>query len=379
MKIAIILGTRPEIIKMSPIIRECARRGLDYYILHTGQHYSFEMDCVFFDELELPAARYNLDVGSDQKSSLRSDLLTFRSSGVSDTHGQQIATMLAGIEQILLDDTPDVVLVQGDTNTVLAGALAASKLHIKVGHVEAGLRSFDRTMPEETNRVIADHISDHLFAPTETSRRYLLAEGIPDERIFVTGNTIVDAVYRNLEVAKENVDVLGRLGLSEGEDEGGYFLATAHRAGNVDDPVRLGGILEGFRLVHEEFGMPVVFPAHPRTVKMMSEFGFDVPSGTLLVEPLGYLEFLQLVGGARCVLTDSGGLQEEACILGVGCVTLRDNTERPETVDVGANVLVGCDSERIVEGVRRMIDVGGDWANPYGDGNAAERIVDIIS
>ena len=256
MKIAIILGTRPEIIKMTPIIRECERRGLDYYILHTGQHYSYAMDSVFFDELNLPAARYNLDVGSG-------------------THGRQTATMLAGIEEILLDDTPDVVLVQGDTNTVLAGALAASKLHIKVGHVEAGLRSFDRMMPEETNRVIADHISDYLFVPTETSRQYLLDEGIPDERIFVTGNTIVDAVYQNLEIAKEKVDVLGRLGLSDG----GYFLATAHRAENVDDPVRLGGILEGFRLVHEEFGMPVVFPAHPRTVKMISEFGFDVPAG----------------------------------------------------------------------------------------------------
>ena len=355
MKIAIIPGTRPEIIKMSPIIRECVRRGLDYYILHTGQHYSFEMDRVFFDELNLPAARYNLDVGSG-------------------THGRQTATMLAGIEEILLDDTPDVVLVQGDTNTVLAGALAASKLHIKVGHVEAGLRSFDRMMPEETNRVIADHISDYLFVPTETSRRYLLDEGIPDERIFVTGNTIVDAVYQNLEIAKEKVDVLSRLGLSDG----GYFLATAHRAENVDDPVRLGGILEGFRLVHEESGMPVVFPAHPRTVKMISEFGFDVPLGTLIVAPMGYLEFLQLEGGAKLVLSDSGGLQEEACILGVGCVTLRDNTERPETVDVGANVLVGCDSRRIVEGVRRMIEVSWDWVNPYGDGKAAESILNII-
>ena len=258
MKIAIILGTRPEIIKMSPIIRECERRNIDHYILHTGQHYSFEMDRVFFDDLNLPAARYNLDVGSDQKSSLRSDLLTFRSSGVSGTHGWQTATMLAGIEEILLDDTPDVVLVQGDTNTVLAGALAASKLHIKVGHVEAGLRSFDCTMPEETNRVIADHISDYLFAPIKTSRQYLLDEGIHDERIFVTGNTIVDAVYQNLEIAKEKVDVLERLGLSEGE----YFLATAHRAENVDDPVRLGGILEGFKRVYEELGMPVVFPAH---------------------------------------------------------------------------------------------------------------------
>ena len=355
MKIAIILGTRPEIIKMSPIIRECEKQGIDYYILHTGQHYSFEMDSVFFDGLNMPAARYNLDAGSG-------------------THSRQTATMLAGIEENLLKDTPDVVLVQGDTNTVLAGALAASKLGIHVGHVEAGLRSFDRTMPEELNRVIVDHLSDYLFAPTETSRRYLLEEGIPDERIFVTGNTIVDAVYRNIEIAKKKVDVFGRLGLSEG----GYFLATAHRAENVDDPVRLGGILEGFRLVYEEFGMPVVFPAHPRTVKMISEFGFDVPSGTRMIEPLGYLEFLQLERGARCVLTDSGGLQEEACILGVRCVTLRDNTERPETVDVGANVLVGCDAVKIVEGVRRMMECRDEWRDLYGDGTASERIINII-
>lgn len=355
MKIAIILGTRPEIIKMSPIIRQCERRGLDYYILHTGQHYSFEMDSVFFDELNLPSARYNLDVGSG-------------------THGRQTATMLSGIEEILMRDVPSVVFVQGDTNTVLAGTLAASKLHIKVGHVEAGLRSFDRVMPEETNRVIADHISDYLFAPTETSRRYLLDEGIPDNRIFVTGNTIVDAVYQNLEIAKDKVDVLERHGLVAGE----YFLATAHRAENVDDRVRLAGILDGFRCVYEEFGMPIVFPAHPRTVKMISEFGFNVPSGTLVMEPLGYLEFLQFESSARLVLSDSGGLQEEACILGVGCVTLRDNTERPETVEACANMLVECDGWMIVDGVRKMIEKDGDWGNPYGDGKASERIVDIV-
>ncbi|MCL7413177.1 MAG: UDP-N-acetylglucosamine 2-epimerase (non-hydrolyzing) [ANME-2 cluster archaeon] len=355
MKIAIILGTRPEIIKMSPIIRECERRGLDYYILHTGQHYSFEMDRVFFDELNLPSARYNLDVGSG-------------------THGRQTATMLSGIEDILMRDVPDVVLVQGDTNTVLAGTLAASKLHIKVGHVEAGLRSFDRVMPEETNRVIADHISDYLFAPTETSRQYLLEEGIQDERIFVTGNTIVDAVYQNLEIAKAKVDITERPGLVEGE----YLLATAHRVENVDDRGRLAGILDGFRCVYEEFGMLIVFPAHPRTVKMISIFGFDVPSGVLMIEPLGYLEFLQIESSARLVLTDSGGLQEEACILGVGCVTLRDNTERPETVKVHANILVGCDSVRIVDGVRKMIKKDGDWENPYGDGKASERIVDTV-
>lgn len=348
MKIAIILGTRPEIIKMSPIIRECEKQGIDYYILHTGQHYSYEMDIIFFEQLKLPQAKYNLDVGSGK-------------------HGEQTGKMLAGIEEILIKDRPDIVLVQGDTNTVLAGALAASKLQIKVGHVEAGLRSFDRTMPEEINRVVADHVSDHLFAPTETSRKYLLNEGIPEEKIFVTGNTVVDAAYQNLEISKKGADILKELGLNEKE----YFVATAHRAENVDSKERLRGILSGFSQIYKEFGLPVIFPAHPRTLKMIGEFGLKVPEGTRLIEPLGYLEFLQLENGARLILTDSGGVQEEACILKVPCVTLRENTERPETVDVDANLIAGC-GENIIECTRKMIKSDCEWENPYGNGNAAK-------
>lgn len=351
MKIAIILGTRPEIIKMSPIIRECEKQGIDFYILHTGQHYSYDMDRIFFEQLNLPQAKYNLDVGSGK-------------------HGEQTAKMLAQIEEILLQDTPDVVLVQGDTNTVLAGALAASKLHIKIGHVEAGLRSFDRTMPEETNRIMADHISDYLFAPTETSRKYLLNEGIPEERIFVTGNTIVDAAYQNLEIAKQSDNILETLGLQEKE----YFIATAHRAENVDDKIRLSGILNGFSKIYAEFKLPIIFPAHPRTVKMIKEFGFEVPEGTHLIEPLGYLEFLQLESGAKLILTDSGGVQEESCILKVPCVTLRDNTERPETVDVGANVIAGT-GDKIISSAQTMIKSDLNWQNPYGNGNAGELIL----
>jgi UDP-N-acetylglucosamine 2-epimerase (non-hydrolysing) len=351
MKLAIILGTRPEIIKMSPIIRECEKENLDFYILHTGQHYSYDMDKIFFEQLNLPHARYNLDVGSG-------------------LHGKQTAKMLSGIEEVLIKDRPEFVLIQGDTNTVLAGALAASKLQIKVGHVEAGLRSFDRAMPEETNRVIADHISDYLFAPTETSRHYLLNEGIPKERIFVTGNTVVDAAFQNLEIAKTAGDVLKSLGLKDKE----YFVVTAHRAENVDSKSRLSGILSGFSQIYKEFGLPIIFPAHPRTVKMIREFGLEVPNGTKLIEPLGYLEFLQLESGAKLILTDSGGVQEESCILQVPCVTLRDNTERPETVDVGANLIAGT-GEKIILCVRKMLESGKGWTNPYGDGNAAERIL----
>ena len=222
MKIAIVLGTRPEIIKMSPVIRECERLGLDYFILHTGQHYSYNMDRVFFDQLGLPQARYNLDVGSC-------------------SHAEQTGRILIGVEKVLVDEVPDVVLVEGDTNSVLAGALAACKLGIEVGHVEAGLRSYDRRMPEEVNRVLADHCSDYLFAPTEKSRMILLGEGLLQARIFVTGNTIVDAVHQNLEIAEKKGDALDGFGLSRG----GYFLATVHRQENVDDEGRFSSILRG--------------------------------------------------------------------------------------------------------------------------------------
>jgi UDP-N-acetylglucosamine 2-epimerase (non-hydrolysing) len=320
MTIAIILGTRPEIIKMAPIIRECERRSLDYFVLHTGQHYSYQMDSIFFEQLELPTARYNLDAGSA-------------------SHAEQTGRIMAGVEKILMDERPEVVLVQGDTNTVLAAALAASKLHIKVGHVEAGLRSYDRSMPEEINRVVADHISDYLFAPTENSKSNLLKEGIPEEKIHVTGNTIVDSVYQNLEISRKKTDVLEKLGLKPKE----YFLVTAHRAENVDNAKRLGEILKGLELAATEFSLPVIFPIHPRTRKMVQQFGLELCC-IRAIEPVGFLEFLQLEAGARLALTDSGGVQEEMCILGVPCVTLRENTERPETVNVGANMLAGTGS-----------------------------------
>lgn len=354
MKIAIIIGTRPEIIKMSTIIRECEKKSMDYYIIHTGQHYSYEMDRIFFEQLKLPHVKYNIEVGSGK-------------------HGEQTGKMLSRIEEILLMDMPEVVLVQGDTNTVLAGALAASKLHIKIGHVEAGLRSFDRNMPEEINRIIADHISDYLFAPTETSKQYLLNEGIPKQKIFVTGNTIVDAAYQNLEIARQSIDVLKKFGLNEEK----YFVATAHRAENVDDSARLGGILAGFRQIYAEFGFPIIFSAHPRTVKMIKKFGFEVPKGTKLIEPLGYLEFLQLESKARLILTDSGGIQEESCVLKVPCVTLRENTERPETVEVNANLIAGT-GEKIIHCVRKMMNSKIEWINPYGNGNASKLILEMI-
>ena len=354
MKLSIVLGTRPEIIKMSPIIRECERLGLDYFILHTGQHYSYNMDRVFFEQLELPDAAYNLDVGSG-------------------SHAEQTGRMLIGIERVLRKEEPDVVLVEGDTNTVLAGALAAVKLGIKVGHVEAGLRSYDRSMPEEVNRILMDHCADYLFAPTEKSRQVLLGEGVEEQKIFVTGNTIVDAVFQNLEIFKSRGNILEELGL----ENGGYFLATVHRQENADNEERFRGIIEGLERVRTEFGFPLVYPIHPRANKRLQEFYLSL-NHVKLVKPLDYLGFLQLECNARLVLTDSGGVQEEACILGVPCVTLRDNTERPETLEVGSNILAGTNPGEIVQRTRLMLNRNNSWENPFGDGKAGNNIVKIL-
>jgi len=375
--ISIILGTRPEIIKMSPVVRECEKQDLDYFILHTGQHYSYNLDKIFFQDLDLPAPKYNLDVGSG-------------------SHAEETGKMLIGIEKILKEEKPDIVLVEGDTNTVLAGALAATKLHVKVGHVEAGLRSYDRTMPEEINRVLADHASDYLFAPTEKAKENLLREGIEEDKIFVTGNTIVDAVYQNLEIARRKVNILNKLNLNSKD----YFLVTAHRQENVDNKERLKGILEGLELVHDEFNLPIIYPIHPRTKKKIREFGLEIPEEIRLIEPLGFLEFLQLEADAKLVLTDSGGVQEETCILKVPCVTLRDNTERPETLEVGSNVLAGTNQTRILDSVRVMLNkqalgklnqqtfkksltknavhASSNWRNPFGEGEAGKRIIKIL-
>ncbi|MFA5268648.1 MAG: UDP-N-acetylglucosamine 2-epimerase (non-hydrolyzing) [Methanoregula sp.] len=353
--ISIILGTRPEIIKMAPVIRACQKKNIPYSVLHTGQHYSYDMDRIFFEELELPRPEHNLDAGSG-------------------SHAEQTGKIMTGIEKILLETPPDIVLVQGDTNTVLAGALAATKLHVPVGHVEAGLRSFDRSMPEEINRIVADHIADYLFAPTDQSRQYLLREGIDEQKIFVTGNTVVDAVYENREIAKRKPAVLNGRGLTSKE----YFLVTAHRAENVDVKSGLDGIIQGLASVHETYGIPVIFPMHPRTQKMMKEFGID-SHGITITPPVGYMEFLELEANANLVLTDSGGIQEEACILGVPCVTLRNNTERPETIDVGANMLAGTDPGAISRAAATMLKASRTWKNPYGDGHAGERIAEFCA
>jgi len=355
MQIAIVLGTRPEIIKMSPIIRYCEERNLDYSLIHTGQHYSYELDAAFFHGLELPRPDYKLDVGSG-------------------THAEQTGKILVGLESILIRDKPDVVLVQGDTNTVMGSALAAAKLNVDVGHVEAGLRSWDRTMPEEVNRLLTDHISRYLFAPTEKAKANLLREGIDEKKILVVGNTVVDAVLQNIEIAHQRSSILRDRDVAPG----GYFLITTHRQENVDNQTKLESLIAALEALYSTYAIPILFPAHPRTSKRLREFGLSVPEGVRIIDPQGYLAFLLLEESARLILTDSGGIQEEACILHVPCVTLRENTERPETLDVGANVLTGMDPERILEAVSTMLSAEATWANPFGDGNSGKRIIESL-
>jgi UDP-N-acetylglucosamine 2-epimerase (non-hydrolysing) len=353
--VAVVLGTRPEIIKLSPVIRALEDRDVQFTLLHTGQHYSESLDEVFFAELDLPTPDYNLAVGSADQ-------------------GQQTGEMIAGIERILTSEEPDVVLVQGDTNSVLAGAIATSKLAPRLGHVEAGLRSYDRDMSEEVNRVLTDHASDYLFAPTADAAENLRDEGLGGDRVFVTGNTVVDAVYENRKIAAERSTALSRLDLEDGE----FVMMTAHRSENVDDRQRFVDVLAGVERVATALGVPVVYPIHPRARKRLDEFGIELPDAVTLVDPLDFLDFLHLEDTATLLITDSGGVQEEACILGTPCVTVRDSTERPETVDVGANVVVGTDPEAIADAATSMVGRRGEWSNPFGDGTAGERIVDVV-
>lgn len=359
MKICVIIGTRPDIIKTSPLLRELEKEKVEYFVIHTNQHYVYNLEGIFFDELGLQLPEYDLE-------------------GSSGTHGEATARMLIEIEKVLLAEKPYLVVVLGDTNTTLAGALAAAKLHIKIAHIEAGLRSFERAMPEETNRVIVDHISNYHFAPTNEAMENLLNEGIKKETVYVTGNTIVDAVYQNLDIAMKKSNILDTHSLTSN----GYFLVAFHREENTDCAMRLKGILNGLKLVEDYFDIPMFFPVHPRTARRIREFELEDIltsfSNLKLANPVGFLDFLMLEANARLIFSDSGGVQEESCILKVPCVTMRDNTERPETIEVGSNTLAGVSPVSILEGARKMVNARRDWQNPLGDGKAAKRILGHI-
>lgn len=354
-RLAIVFGARPTFIKMSPLIKALLKRRANFFVIHTGQHYSKELDKIFFQELKLPKPDYNLKIGSG-------------------THAYQTGTALIKIEKIFIKEKPSLVIVYGDTNSMLAGALAAKKLHLTLAHIEAGLRSYDWFMPEEINRVLADHITDYLFAPTEKARKNLLKEGISKEKIFVVGNLIVDALYQNLKVAKKYFNILKKLKIQKGK----YFLITTHRPENVDFKEKLLGILEGLALLYKNYHLPIIFPIHPRTKKMIEKFKLKIPQGVKVIKPLGYFEFLNLMTNAKLILTDSGGIQEESCILKIPCVTLRENTERPETLKVKSNLLAGTNPQKILQSVKIMLKRKKNWQNPFGDGKTSIKIIKIL-
>ena len=349
MKVLSVVGARPQFIKCAPVSREL-RKVHEEILVHTGQHYDYLLSEVFFRDLGIPAPDYHLDIGSG-------------------SHGVQTGRMLAAVEEVIAKEEPDLVLVYGDTNSTLAGALAAAKVHVPVAHVEAGLRSFDRRMPEEVNRVLTDHCSDLLFCPTATAVANLAAEGVT-AGVHLTGDVMVDALQQNLPLAKERSTALIDLGLSPK----GYFLATVHRASNTDDPAALRAIMDAFA----RLDAPVVFPVHPRTRKKFAEYGIRPAENVRIVEPLPYFDMLAALAGARAVLTDSGGVQKEAYILEVPCVTLRENTEWVETLEDGWNVLVGADAGRIVAEADAAGDARRQHAARFGDGHAAARIAAII-
>lgn len=362
MRVAIVVGTRPEIIKMAPVVR-AARAASDVTPLlwHTGQHYSYELDQQMFDDLDLPEPDSKLHVGSG-------------------SHGEQTGKIMAQLETLMIDAQPDVVLVQGDTNTVLGASLAATKLHIPLGHIEAGLRSYDRSMPEEINRIACDHIADVLYPPTEAARSILVHEGIPSERIIVTGNTAVDAALQSVTLAKQRGSITPNLHTRP------YIFFTMHRAENVDDIHRLTHVvdaLEQILLAHDDIDL--IWAVHPRTEKQLTEFNMDDRLARFphlrRIPPLGYLDTLTLESEALLVMTDSGGIQEEACVLGTPCLTLRENTERPESVEVGANELVGTSMKRIIRAANNRLDhpAHASWRNPFGDGFAGKRIIADIA
>lgn len=360
MKILTVVGARPQFIKAGPFSRAVRQRHIEI-LVHTGQHYDPQLSAVFFDELALPRPDHHLDVGSG-------------------SHGRQTGQMLERLEDVMRRESPDAVVVYGDTNSTIAGALAAAKLAIPVAHVEAGLRSFVRDMPEEINRIVADRVSTWLFAPTNTAIENLRREGCaiagddtpargPRPTAYLTGDIMYDALAQHAEVAGRQSTVLQTLHL----ESRAYALATVHRASNTDDVRNLAEIFDALALLGES----VVVPLHPRTKAALMGTDIEVEPPVRLIDPVGYLDMLQLQRNARIVLTDSGGIQKEAYLLGVPCVTLREETEWPETLVDEWNVLTGADCERILHAARRHAPAGQPPA-VFGDGHAAERMVAIL-
>lgn len=348
MKILTVIGARPQFIKAAAVSQKL-RKNHEEILVHTGQHYDDSMSKIFFDELSIAFPNYNLGVGSGD-------------------HGYQTGTMLIKIEEILKKEKPDCLLVYGDTNSTLAGALAASKLLIPVVHVEAGLRSFNKAMPEEQNRILTDHISKYLFAPTKTAVDNLKNEGIK-ENVYNVGDVMYDAILHFKGIAEKKSDILNKLELENGK----YILSTIHRAENTNDRNRLKNIVEAINSVKEK----IVIPIHPRTKKYLNEYGLNFGNNVKAVEPLGYLDMVMLTSHSDKIMTDSGGVQKEAFFLGKPCITLRDETEWVETVQNGWNVLVGADTQKIIKEIESF-SPREERRNYFGIGNAADNIISIL-
>ncbi len=354
-RVLAVAGARPNFMKIAPLLRELhARPKFSTYLVHTGQHYDAAMSEDFFRDLGIPTPDINLEVGSS-------------------SHGAQTAQVLERVEPLLIEQRPDVVLVVGDVNSTLSASIAAVKLGIPVAHVEAGLRSGDRAMPEEINRLMTDAISTWLFTTEPSGNENLRREGVAEDRIHHVGNVMIDTLRANLARARE-LDVLTRLGL----EPQGYAVLTLHRPSNVDDPEGLARLFDVLEEIHNE--LPVVFPVHPRTEASISKLRRDEPLRLFTLPPLGYLEFLRTMADSKVVLTDSGGIQEETTALGVPCLTLRDSTERPITVTQGTNTMVGSDPSTILSELRKILDGAGKQGRipDLWDGSAASRIVDIL-
>jgi len=360
MKIALIAAARPNFMKIAPILRAMKiYPKLKPYLVHTGQHYDYAMSEIFFKELGIPEPDVNLGIGSGSQA-------------------VQTAKIMIAFEEVAVQQKFDLVLVVGDVNSTMACALVATKLNIPVAHIEAGIRSFDRTMPEEINRLVTDAISDYLFPPSDVAQNNLRREGIPDEKIFLVGNVMIDTLMMQKELAAKTT-VLAALGLQPGD----YALMTLHRPSNVDDAETLKKILGALQPIQER--LPIIFPVHPRTRHRIEEFGLQPDMEGMfnlrMIEPIGYLPFLNLMMHAKFVLTDSGGMQEETTVLGVPCLTLRENTERPETVEQGTNTLVGSDPVVIRHEAAQILAGNGKRGHPPAlwDGHAAERIVETLA
>lgn len=349
----VVLGIRPDIINLYPIVKELQKRKCDYTIVHTGQHYSYFFDKLFFEQLNFPKPDYHLKIGSG-------------------TQAQQMAALVERFEKVLLKEKPDLVFSFSDANPALSG-IVASKMGIKVAHLEAGMRSYDWRMPEEKNRRLMDSISDYLFTPTSGTRQNLLNEGIPSHRIFQVGKLIVDVLeHFKEEIGKDKI--LEKLGIEKKE----YFLVTAHRPENVGLKTPLKNILESLGELYKTYGKIVIFPIHPRSRAGIKKFKLQVPEGVRLMDPLGFLEFSKLEKNAFCCVTDSGTVQEDSCIFKVPCVTMRISTERSETVEVGSNIVAGLNKKHILEAVHKMVNKKTNWKNPYGKPNCAKKTMDVL-